>query len=100
MSDSKKIESKSLPITNVCYRDALAYLGIERKDRFEHKEKIGKEYISRVRKLPTPMLELIVQEHLDDVQNRDEYTIQEIVSELANRILIEGEDETHIESTN
>ena len=95
MSDSKKDKSQSLGITNLAFQRACMNCGVmitDREDRYRNKEKVGKEYIRLVRRLPSSTLELIIQEHLDDILTREEHTIQEIISELANRILIEGEN--------
>jgi len=103
VSDSRKIKSVSLGITNLIFKRAMLNCGVvgtDRESRYRNKEKIGKEYIRLVRNLPSPSLELIIQEHLGNIMTREEHTIQEILSELANRILIEGENETHIESAN
>ena len=99
-----KVNSTSLKLTNKCYDMALAELGFSRDSMpgalREHREKIGMIYRKFVRGLPTNHLETIIQENLDDVVRRDDSTIEEILSELANRILIEGEDETYIELAN
>ena len=108
MRDSKRTEeqkqramkSEALQATNIIYKKALSNLGLEHGQWWEHEVKIGVEYRKLLRTLPTSILETIIQENLEDIVRRDDSTIEEILSELANRILIEGENETHIELAN
>lgn len=90
-----KPKAKSMVITNVIYKEVLVKLEItDRQSQERYREDIGRQYIRDVRRLNSSDLELILQEYEDGLVNRDDSTIQEILDELASRILIgDGDDE-------
>jgi len=98
MIQTDKPVKLSLNWTNKCFHKALTNLGLTRETYPEHREKVAKEYLRLVRALPSHMLETMIQENIAGVVRREDSTIAEILDELAYRILIRGENETHIKS--
>jgi len=85
-----------LKITQQCYDTALNNLGIDNPGLARTQEGsnqiVGKEYIRLVRQLSTEDLTIVLRGHECDIVTREESTIQEILQELAERILIGGQD--------
>jgi hypothetical protein len=94
---SEKPESLSKRHTNECYKQTLVNLGIDSaKDDYwdqkrARKQEIGKEYIRLVRTLPEEVLSLIVDEHNKGILYREDSTIEEVLDELALRILLKDQ---------
>ncbi len=104
MSDLTKTEekpkSRSVKNTTACFNKALEILGIDKIDRearIGRKPEIGREYIRLVRTLPEWMLTEIIEEHENGILLREDSTIEEILDELALRILLkESNHGTHL----
>jgi hypothetical protein len=89
-----KEEWSSYDYTNECWSEALKITKMERVNRDTKKwannyHKVDAEYMRLIKKLPTHVLELLIKDYHSDKVTRARSTIQEVLDELAKRILLE-----------
>ena len=97
MSASKRIKTNGMfpSMTNECFKAAAKELCVDGEQMYntlhEKRQELNALYLKKVLQLPTVDLDLIIYEHESGTIPRAEETIEAVLGELFERMLLKGD---------